>query len=239
MNFLAHAFFADNAAKHGADNGSNGVGSGIANNAADSAAAERIVGQFCGDFVRGSDLSAYSPGIQRGIRMHRQIDAFTDKHPAVLGVRPLFAPPLRRLAGVVTDVVYDHCLAMAWGQYSNRDLDLYIEQVTEALLHHKSDVPERMGRFIDFMIEHKVLQANKHFAGVEVTLQRLSARSKVFAPLGSSAMVAQANMVALQASFDEFYPQLQAHVNELNTAYNTSSHVGGRVGNNIDNEGAQ
>ena len=194
MNFLAHAYFA---------NGD----------------AERIVGQFCGDFVRGADLSAYSVDIQRGIRMHRQIDAFTDKHPAVLGVRPLFLPPLRRLAGVVTDVVYDHCLALAWAQYSNRDYDIYIEEVTEALLQYKHQVPERMQGFIDFMIKHKVLQANKDFAGVELTLQRLSTRSKVFVPLVSSAAVAQANMASIQASFDEFFPQLQNHVNELNVVH--------------------
>ncbi|MEE9334359.1 MAG: ACP phosphodiesterase [Granulosicoccaceae bacterium] len=190
MNFLAHAYFADGDA-------------------------ERIVGQFCGDFVRGSDLGAYSIGIQRGIRMHRQIDAFTDRHSAVLGVRPLFIPPLRRLAGVVTDVVYDHCLAIAWAHYSNRDFDLYIDEVTAALLEHKHEVPERMQRFIDFIIKHKVLQANRDFAGVEVTLQRLSARSKVFAPLACGAAVAQDNMEALRASFDEFFPELQTHVNEL------------------------
>lgn len=196
MNFLAHAYFADGDA-------------------------ERIVGQFCGDFIRGSDLSAYGIGIQRGIRMHRQIDAFTDGHAAVLGVRPLFVPPLRRLAGVVTDVVYDHCLAVAWANYSNRGFDLYIEEVTEALLQHKQQLPERMQGFIDFMIKHKVLQANQDFAGVEVTLQRLSARSKVFAPLANAAVVAQANMEAIQVSFDEFFPELQAHVNELRISQDT------------------
>ncbi len=194
MNFLAHAYFADGDA-------------------------ERIVGQFCGDFVRGSDLSAYSAGIQRGIRMHRQIDAFTDKHAAVLGVRPLFVPPLRRLAGVVTDVVYDHCLAIAWEDYSNRDFNLYIEQVNDALLAHKHDMPVRMQGFIDFMIKHQVLKANSDFAGVEVTLQRLSARSKVFEPLARGATVAQANMEALQSSFDAFFPELRAYVNELNKAH--------------------
>ena len=193
MNFLAHAYFADGDA-------------------------ERIVGQFCGDFVRGGDLSGYSTGIQRGIRMHRQIDAFTDRHAAVLGVRPLFVPPLRRLAGVVTDVVYDHCLAIAWAHYSNRDFDHYIEEVTAALLAHKHDVPERMQGFIEFMIKHKVLQANRDFAGVSVTLQRLSARSRVFEPLAGGAAVAQANMGAIQASFDEFFPELQTHVSKLNKA---------------------
>jgi len=193
MNFLAHAYFADGDA-------------------------ERIVGQFCGDFVRGSDLSQYSASIQRGIRMHRQIDAFTDKHDAVLSVRPLFVPPLRRLAGVVTDVVYDYCLASAWASYSDRDFDHYIEEVTDALLAHKSEVPMRMQGFIDFMIKHQVLQANRSFTGVEQTLERLSRRSKVFAPLAGGAAVAQANIGAIQASFDAFFPELQAHVNDLNKA---------------------
>jgi acyl carrier protein phosphodiesterase len=191
MNFLAHAYFA---------NGD----------------AHRIVGQFCGDFVRGSDLSAYSSGIQRGIRMHRQIDAFTDRHPAVLGVRPLFKPPLRRLAGVITDVVYDHCLALNWSDYSQEDLGTYISNVNAALLEHKAIVPTRMQGFIDFIVKNQVLQANQDFAGVEVTLQRLSKRSKVFAALENSPSVAEKNMIALQQSFDEFFPQLCRYVDELN-----------------------
>lgn len=191
MNLLAHAYFADGDA-------------------------DRIVGQFCGDFVRGSDLSAYSPGIQRGIRMHRLIDAFTDRHPAVLGVRPLFKPPLRRLAGVITDVVYDHCLALRWADYSQHDLEEYIVTVNSALLEHKVLVPDQMQSFIEFIIKNQVLKANQHFSGVELTLQRLAKRSKVFAALEHSPVVAEKNMRALQQSFDEFFPQLCRYVDELN-----------------------
>ncbi len=191
MNFLAHAYFADGDP-------------------------ERIVGQFCGDFVRGSDLSNYSEGIQRGIRMHRQIDAFTDRHAAVLGVRPLFQPPLRRLAGVISDVVYDHCLALSWAAYSDRDFQEYIAEVHAALRSHQSIVPARMQGFIDFMIDNAVLEGNQHFSGVEITLRRLATRSKIFAPLANSAPITLVNMAELQHSFDEFFPQLRAYVDGLN-----------------------
>ena len=82
MNFLAHSLFAQG----------------------DS---ERLAGQFAGDFVRGSDLSAYSPGMQMGIRMHRFIDRYTDHYPEAIAVRQVFKPPVRRFAGIITDVVFD------------------------------------------------------------------------------------------------------------------------------------
>ncbi len=42
------------------------------------------LGNFIGDFVRGRDLSSrFSPGIVKGISLHREIDEFTDRHPIV------------------------------------------------------------------------------------------------------------------------------------------------------------
>jgi len=46
-----------------------------------------IAGQFCGDFVRGRDLSQFPEAVERGIRMHRFLDIYTDGFPALQSAR--------------------------------------------------------------------------------------------------------------------------------------------------------
>jgi len=43
-----------------------------------------IFGNFIGDAVKGKQYQDYSPQIQKGILLHRQIDTFTDAHPVYL-----------------------------------------------------------------------------------------------------------------------------------------------------------
>lgn len=41
------------------------------------------LGNFVGDAVKGSSYKNYPPDIAKGIQLHRAIDDYTDRHPAV------------------------------------------------------------------------------------------------------------------------------------------------------------
>ena len=57
MNYLAHAYLSFNEP-------------------------EILVGNMISDFVKGKKKFDYSPGVQKGIALHRAIDNFTDYHTA-------------------------------------------------------------------------------------------------------------------------------------------------------------
>ncbi|HLQ85374.1 MAG TPA: ACP phosphodiesterase, partial [Salinisphaeraceae bacterium] len=79
-------------------------------------------GQILGDMVKGrleGRLDAYT---EAGIRLHRSIDSFTDRHPITAELKQQFAPPLRRYAGILVDIGFDYCLARRWPQYSDQSL---------------------------------------------------------------------------------------------------------------------
>jgi len=183
VNFLAHTLFAQGDA-------------------------ERIVGQFCGDFVRGSDLSLYPEGMQAGIRRHRRIDAYTDQHPALKASLDVFKPPVRRFAGIITDVVFDHFLARDWANYSNVPIEQHVETVHDALNTMRDQLPVDLQRFSDFLQREKVLLGNLHYSGVEITLERLSKRTPKFAPMTQGAAIAKEHEAVLLATFNEFFPEL-------------------------------
>ena len=81
MNYLAHLYLAEDSP-------------------------ESILGNFLGDFVKGSTLKDYSEGIQKGIQQHRKIDVFTDAHPVFLETKQWIHPNNRRYAGIVIDIFY-------------------------------------------------------------------------------------------------------------------------------------
>ena len=97
MNFLAHLWLADQTKTS-------------------------LAGAILGDIARGADLSAYPGEIAQGIRLHRRIDAATDRHPLSVAARERFGPGRRRYAGIVLDLVCDHILANDWRRYSDEAL---------------------------------------------------------------------------------------------------------------------
>src|SRR5687767_3825559 len=86
MNYLAHAYLSFNIP-------------------------EIIVGNMISDFVKGKTRYGYTAGVQQGIMLHRQIDSFTDGHPATRKAKTIFHPHYRLYSGALVDVIYDHFLA--------------------------------------------------------------------------------------------------------------------------------
>lgn len=92
-----------------------------------------LAGSVLGDVVRGADLSAYPQDIALGIRLHRRVDAATDRHPLMRQLREGFAPGERRYAGIVLDLAADHALARLWPQFHTEPLDTFTQRCGLAL----------------------------------------------------------------------------------------------------------
>ncbi len=187
---------------------------------------DRIVGQLCGDFVRGSHLDAFPATIQAGIRCHRAVDSYTDKHPINLEARNLFEKPHRRFAGIVVDVVYDHFLANEWQRYHDTALASYTAGVSEALSARHDLLPEGLQRFAMLLEAEDTLHRNLHRDHIELTLQRISQRRKSLAPLATVAASLWVNEAALKQMFDQFFPQLVSYTYEFQQQYTSESHIG-------------
>lgn len=183
VNLLAHAFLADSDP-------------------------DKIVGQLCGDFVRGSDLSVFSPAVQAGIRCHRAVDSFTDQHSDNIAARALFTPPHRRFAGIAVDVVYDHFLACDWQQYSELPLKNYTTLVTRSLEANLQLLPTGLQRFKNLLDIEDTLYRNVDRDHIELTLQRIAGRRKSLAPLATIAPLVWECESELKSLFESFFPQL-------------------------------
>lgn len=198
VNFLAHVF--------------------LANHDPDS-----IVGQLCGDFVRGPIDQQLPVAIARGIEVHRGVDSFTDKHAVNRRARRLFSAPHRRYAGIICDVAYDHFLALDWQQYCATPLADYAALVDEALWRQRHLLPANLRDFMPYLKSEKILQSNVSRDHIDLTLQRISRRRTSMAPLATASAPLWQNEAALKQHFDEFFPELIRHTRELQVTAGTPS----------------
>ena len=137
------------------------------------------VGNFIGDYVKGNRFTRYAPAIQKGILLHRKIDAFTDLHPVFRGSSKLFQPMYRRYAGVVTDIVYDHYLAANWEQFSSQPLKNFVTESHCILMSHYFSLPGTVKQFLPFLIKSRRMEHYQSLHGVEKTLRIMAGHSSL------------------------------------------------------------
>jgi acyl carrier protein phosphodiesterase len=181
--------------------------------------ADIVVGNFAAEAVRGrAGLEAYPATVQRGIRLHRFIDSFTDAHPLVRRTTArLRESGLGKWAGVVSDVGFDHLLA--------RDFAGYHQDATEplpafaqrhyALLHaRRHELPERLQHMLHYMRRDDWLTGYAQPQGLERALLGLSRRAPSGAVLATGAAAFLAELPAYEEDFRAFWPELRAAVGE-------------------------
>lgn len=89
-------------------------------------------GQILGDMIKGRlDGPVFDPATDHGIRLHRRIDSCCDAHPSHHAVRARFAPPLRRYAGIIVDIGFDHSLARNWANFHGQTLPYFAERMEQ------------------------------------------------------------------------------------------------------------
>ena len=174
-----------------------------------------VVGQYCGDFVRGGNLQGFPPRVRDGISLHRRIDSYTDSHPVNLQARNLFSKPYRRFAGIITDVLYDHFLAQNWQEFSDISLQSHAEFVYGAQQNHFDLLPPDLQRFATMVIERNALVSYLDITTVEQVLERISRRSPRFQTLATASGPMRDNYQQLRGCFDDFFPDLVENIEPL------------------------
>lgn len=106
------------------------------------------IGNFVGDAVKGNAYRNYPPGMQKGILLHRQIDAFSDTHPVVREMVALGRGYVGRYAAVVTDILLDYILARDFKTYAHRSLKRFAYGFYWNLLWAYPDLSVRFRRFM-------------------------------------------------------------------------------------------
>lgn len=140
---------------------------------------EHVLGQFLGDFVKGSvEAAPFSPGVRRGIRAHRRVDAAGDVHEFTRAAKSLLPVRDRRFGGVVLDLLCDWLLHRNWRTVMAVEQSILLEGYNALLRNPPIPFPPDARRYADLLVEHRLLQAYGDIEEVRDALRRTGRRLK-------------------------------------------------------------
>jgi len=168
-----------------------------------------VAGALDGDFRKGRLQGQLPSALEKGIRLHRAIDAYTDDHPAVRNLRSRFPRHLRRYAGIVIDLAFDHYLSRHWHRYEDRELRDFNRQVL-ALLQSQADLLSGNARHMLARLQrHDLLNRYRDWPIITATAERIGARLRGDNPLAALDRDLDDLRPSIEAAFLAFYPDLQ------------------------------
>ena len=183
MNFLAHIYLSGN------------------NN-------DLRFGNFIADSIRGKQYQDFSPSVQKGIFLHREIDTFTDQHPIFRQHCKLFFPEHGHYARVIMDVVYDHFLALNWEQYHPDPLEDFIAAFYKSTAARSEDIPIKMLPLFNSMQQQNWLLQYASINGLENILRHMSKRTSFPAQFDRAIPIIAKKKEEMLPLFNEFFKEL-------------------------------
>ncbi|MGH8214488.1 MAG: ACP phosphodiesterase [Rhodanobacteraceae bacterium] len=183
---------------------------------ADAGGIEFALGSAMGDFVHGRPDPSWPAARQAGLRFHRAIDGFTDRQPEVAAARRLFDPPVRRYAGILLDVWFDHLLVLGWDRFvAAEPLEGFSQRWLVLLDRRAADLPASLRAFTAWMHSHGLPVAYGDEATLDEVFHALARRLSRPSPVADALPALRVQAEALQRHFDAFFPDLMAHAHDL------------------------
>lgn len=171
---------------------------------------EVLVGNFIGDFVKGKMMNTFPRKVQNGIRLHREIDKYTDTHPLVRAGQSYLRPKFRLYSTVITDIYFDYFLAKNWDRYSDIPLEEFVQNTFETMKHYRQLFPDRFVNMFQWMVEENWLLHYQEIEGIRKTLTGMSRRTR----FESKMEIAHLNLMEKE---DEFQVIFLAFFKDLET----------------------
>lgn len=169
-----------------------------------------VVGQMLADFLERGWREQVSPGVLRGVALHQQTDLFTDRHPVFKRSRGRLPQPMRRYAGIIVDVFYDHVLARHWPLFHpSLPLEQFAASRYRILTARSGELTGRLRQALPSIIRHDWLTSYRELDGIERALNGLSRRLRRDNPLAAAHHCLRRDFDDFEQDFFCYFPQLE------------------------------
>ena len=174
-----------------------------------------LLGNMISDFIKGKSQFNYPGPVQRGIKLHRLIDAFTDTHPATQEIKLFFRPAYRLYAGAFADIVYDHFLANDRDEFGNPGNLSDFAARTYRLLEIKSpQFPPAFQRMFPFMKQQDWLSNYRLKEGIRNSFTGLQRRAMYIPETNTAFEIFNNQYAAIQDYYNLFFPDVKKFARE-------------------------
>lgn len=172
-----------------------------------------MLGNFMADSIKGKKYLDYPEEISKGIQLHRFIDDFTDTHPVVLNTKTMLRPHFGRYSPLVSDIVYDHFLALNFKQITGLHLEAFVEEVYAYMHQHQADMTDFAKGVIPYMSKHNWLVNYQHKDGLQKIFNQFGRRIGVAELFDNVTEVVWNDYSKYESDFFEFWKELEYSAN--------------------------
>ncbi|MCC5856853.1 MAG: DUF479 domain-containing protein [Ectothiorhodospiraceae bacterium] len=152
MNYLAHLYLADPDDAH-------------------------RLGNLAGDWIKGRLQTQPLPDrVLDGVRRHRAVDSYSDRHPVMIRARARLPAHRRRVGGIILDMLWDHFLVCHWSRYHSVPLPQFLSACYAGLERMEPHWPDPARRVLPRIIREDWLSAYGDLDAVAFSLDRIATR---------------------------------------------------------------
>ncbi len=169
-----------------------------------------LAGALEGDYRKGLLRGELPARIEAGVRLHRAIDGYTDNHPVIVELRRRFPTEMRRYAGILIDLSFDHFLSRHWQQFSSLPEPEFRQGVYRCLQEYEAHLSPAAQRMARRMAQVDLLAHYARWDTVPDGAARVGERLRRGNPLRDTRALLARERQPLEAAFLDFYPDLVA-----------------------------
>ena len=176
---------------------------------------EQLVGNMIADFVKNRDVARLPESIQKGIKLHRAIDTFTDAHPLIHEAKAPFRPLVRLYSGAFVDVAFDYFLANDTTENSKREWQEHSREVYAVLRRYEEFLPEVFKKVLDKMQQDDWLYNYRNEWGIEYSFRNVVNKAQFLDKTTNVFPAFLANKDFLREKYEIFFPEIKSFAQDF------------------------
>jgi len=166
------------------------------------------LGNFFADHIRANKFSHFPKKIQKGIRLHREIDTFTDAHPIARQSSKRLHGNYSHYSQIIVDIYYDHFLAKNWKDYSPVPLEEYVDRFYDLLEENYPLLPLATKQMMPYMIGDNWLVSYAGLEGISKVLNGMNRRTGNRSKMNFAIVDLQEHYLEFEQEFTAFFKEL-------------------------------
>lgn len=170
------------------------------------------IGNFMADGIHGKNFDAFPAEVQKGIRLHREIDSFTDFHPIFRQSKHRLHERYGHYSGVIIDIFYDHFLAKNFADYSSESLESFASNFYELLESNFAMLTPRFQMMFPVLKEENWLVLYATIPGIGHILYNMDRRTRLVSKMQFSVEELTLFYTEFETEFTLFFAEMQAFV---------------------------
>ncbi|MEY3450509.1 MAG: hypothetical protein RL711_334 [Bacteroidota bacterium] len=175
-----------------------------------------MLGNFMADSVKGKKYLDYPQDIAKGMLLHRFIDHFTDSHDLVKESNAMLRPHVGRYAPLVTDIMYDHFLALYFTEFTGLVLGEYVQSVYDYMQNNQLAMTPFAQEILPYMVKNNWLENYQYQAELHLIYKQFGRRIGVGELFDTVTEVIWLQYDVFEQNFRQFFPVLVKAVEEKN-----------------------